>query len=194
MLFSPGYITNNTMAKIKVEYAGISEYEKFRLENIKRNEEVRSCTRSFTENGEILGFDFCFKGKIQNTVTKCTKELRRLGLLVNEITRPATGKQRLAMKLPFLNWLGFPLFSNVDQWYETAPVKLLCGEELVPKVCGDEVVKKHLERRTICALKYQSSPRFVSENSVVRSIGRKANPGLHWRGQIWCDWRFRSPT
>ena len=90
------------MAKIKVEYAGISEYEKFRLENIKRNEEVRSCTSSYTDNWKNQQLDFCCNGIIQNTVTKCTKELRRLGLLVNEITRPATGKQRLGMQIPFL--------------------------------------------------------------------------------------------
>ena len=44
MLFSPEHGTNLKMkaepSEAEVEYAGISEYEQLRLENIKRNEEV----------------------------------------------------------------------------------------------------------------------------------------------------------
>ena len=75
------------MAKIKVEYAGISEYEKFRLENIKRNEEVRSCTSSYTDNWKNQQLDFCCNGGTH--VRKAQRASILFGRLFREQFAPA---------------------------------------------------------------------------------------------------------
>ena len=63
---------------------------------------------------------------------------------------------------------------------------------LLPAIGSDEPTSK--KHHHTSALKYQTLPLHDSKNPVVSSISRKTNSGLHWRGQIWCDWRFRSPT